>query len=282
MKSGLRSGILSDKAVLISCADQQTIPFSKMNLAPRSGTRISRPQKASYMFNNLPIHQMQKETLINDFVIRYQIQKPLLIPARTYSTLSLDKPNALVRPVTNQTLATDIAQDLQNVIVPDAANTPDSNESVSRLTSEPRSPSADSDPLGEESERFGQEVRRQGRNILLDRQNRVEPVDSDTLQTRITGFGPRFQSPQPQGGRVNIHTHFPTPQTPAGTGLSAASSRRSYTNGNGNGNGNGHHYSDPIHSAGTSRSVSRLSTGDLVDNSMRGEPSSYRGRMLPP
>ena len=85
MKSGLRSGILSDKAVLISCADQQTIPFSKMNLAPRSGTRISRPQKASYMFNNLPIHQMQKETLINDFVIRSQIQKPLLIPARTYT-----------------------------------------------------------------------------------------------------------------------------------------------------------------------------------------------------
>ena len=282
MKSGLRSGILSDKSVLISCADQQTIPFSKMNLAPRSGKRISRPQKASYMFNNLPIPQMQKETLINDFVIRSQIQKPLLIPARTYSTLSLDKPNALVRPVTNQTLATDIAQDLQNVIVPDAANTPDSNESVSRLTSEPRSPSADSDPLGEESERFGQEVRRQGRNILLDRQNRVEPVDSDTLQTRITGFGPQFQSPQPQGGRVNIHTHFPTPQTPAGTGLSAASSRRSYTNGNGNGNGNGHHYSDPIRSAGTSRSVTRLSTGDLVDNSMRGEPSSYRGRMLPP
>lgn len=99
MKSGLRSGILSDKSVLISCADQQSIPFNKINLAPRSGTRISRPQKASYMFNNLPIHQMQKETLINDFVIRSQIQKPLLIPARKFSTLSLDKPNALVRQV---------------------------------------------------------------------------------------------------------------------------------------------------------------------------------------
>lgn len=276
MKSGLRTGILSDKSVLVNCADQQTVPFHKMNLAARSGTKITRPQKASYMFNNLPIAQMQKETLINDFVLRSQIQKPLLIPARTYSTLSLDKENALVRQVTNQTLNIDMVRDLQSTVAPGAASTSDSDESVSQLTSEPRSPSADDDPFAGESERYGQEVRRQGRNILFGRQNRVQPVSSDTLQSRITGFGNQpFQSPQPPGGRVNTHTHFPTPQTPAGTGHSAASSRRSYTNGNGN--GNGRHYADPRGSG------INLVTGNIIpSNAMQGAPSSYRGPMLPP
>jgi hypothetical protein len=116
MKSGLRTGILSDKSVLISCADQQSIPFNKINLAARSGTKISRPQKSIYMFNNLNLPQSQKEELINDFVLRSQKQRPLVIPPRQYSTLSLDKPDALVAQVATHE-GGGVSADMYNQIV---------------------------------------------------------------------------------------------------------------------------------------------------------------------
>ena len=51
------------------------------------------------MYQNLPIPQAQKDSLINEFVLRSQKQLPLKISAMQYSTLSLDKVGAL----TNQT-----------------------------------------------------------------------------------------------------------------------------------------------------------------------------------
>lgn len=116
MKSGIRKGILSDESVLLHCADQQSIPLNKMHLAARSGTKISRPQKASYMYQNLPVSQSQKEELISDFVLRSQRAKPLVIPERQYSTLSLDKPNALVAQVATQS-GGGVALDIHNQII---------------------------------------------------------------------------------------------------------------------------------------------------------------------
>jgi hypothetical protein len=235
MKSGLRTGILSDKSVLISCADQQSIPFNKINLAARSGTKISRPQKASYMFNNLNLPQMQKEELINDFVLRSQKAKPLVIPPRQYSTLSLHKPDALVRQVATQTLSADLAQDLVNAVTqtdprPMSAA---SDESRGELTeSEPRSPrSPDADtPPPDPNNREYLDTLRQGRNHLFDRQNQQEPGSSNPNIYGIRSANNdhnaplTFGSPVPPGGRQGTHTRFATPQTPAGSGHSAADS----------------------------------------------------------
>lgn len=116
MKSGIRKGILSDESVLINCPDQQSIPLNKMHLAARSGSKISRPQKASYMYQNLPLPQSQKEELIRDFNLRSQKAKPLVIPARQYSTLSLDKPNALVAQVATQS-GGGVARDLTAALI---------------------------------------------------------------------------------------------------------------------------------------------------------------------
>ena len=140
MKIGTRQGILSDQSVLTRCADQQAVPFNKLNLAARSGARISRPQKAAYMFQNLPISMAQQDSLIEDFILRSQKQEPLAPIARTYSTLSLDKVDALVRQVATQTdggLARNLANDLIAALRPSSAA---SNESVSVLTSQPGSP----------------------------------------------------------------------------------------------------------------------------------------------
>ena len=95
----LRTGFLSDQSVLDRCPEENSIPFNKMNLAARSGAKISFPQKAGFMYQNLPIPQAQKDSLINEFVLRSQKQLPLKISAMQYSTLSLDKVGAL----TNQT-----------------------------------------------------------------------------------------------------------------------------------------------------------------------------------
>jgi len=87
-----------------------------MHLAARSGTKISRPQKASYMYQNLNLPQSQTEELIRDFNLRSQRAKPLVIPARQYSTLSLDKPNALVAQVATQS-GGGVALDIHNQII---------------------------------------------------------------------------------------------------------------------------------------------------------------------
>jgi len=301
MKSGLRTGILSDKSVLISCADQQSIPFNKINLAARSGTKISRPQKSIYMFNNLNITPMQKEELINDFVLRSQKAKPLVIPPRIYSTLSLDKQNALVRQVVTQTLANDLARDQINAVV-GLGSVASDDESVSQLTTRPGSPEADYPYSDNEDETDANVPEPDGDTGLPTTEERIQSynlrrgqifgrnafgvtdpmamnpsinapprVPTELLQSRITGFGPQFQPPQPLGGRVNRHTHF---ISPAGSGLSAADSMRST-----NGNGNGSHYADPIMSGGTSRgptSRMNLMTGDVVDRTDMHRPMGYR------
>ena len=116
MKSGLRQGILSDEAVLFRCPDQQSIPFQKLNLAARSGTKITRPAKAAYMFENLKLPATQKESLIEDFILRSQNQRPITVPARVYATLSADKVNALVKPVAYHSVSTDMQTDLNALI----------------------------------------------------------------------------------------------------------------------------------------------------------------------
>lgn len=152
MKSGVRKGFLSDESVLLHCPDQQQIPLNKMHLAARSGTKISRPQKAMYMYQNLNLPQSQTEELIRDFNLRSQKAKPLVIPARQYSTLSLDKPNALVTQVATQPgggVARDLAAALTNAVtqtiplndaVTQTDARPNSSTSVSQLTSEPGTP----------------------------------------------------------------------------------------------------------------------------------------------
>ena len=105
----LRTGFLSDQSVLDRCPEENSIPFNKMNLAARSGAKISFPQKAGFMYQNLPIPHAQKESLINEFVLRSQKQLPLSIPAMEYSTVSLDKVGALTNQ--NQT-GGDVSKDI--------------------------------------------------------------------------------------------------------------------------------------------------------------------------
>ena len=98
----LRQGFLSDESVLSMCIDQQTIPFNKLQLAAISANRkIVRPQKASYMFQNLPLSAKQKESLIENFVLRSQKTKPLVIPAQNYSTVSTQNVAPLVTQTAN-------------------------------------------------------------------------------------------------------------------------------------------------------------------------------------
>ena len=95
----LRQGYLSDETVLSMCPDQQTIPFNKLQLAAISANKkIVRPQKASYMFQNLPLSAKQKESLIEDFVLRSQKTKPLVIPAGQLSPLCTNRNNLCLRP----------------------------------------------------------------------------------------------------------------------------------------------------------------------------------------
>jgi hypothetical protein len=98
----LRQGYLSDETVLSMCPDQNSIPFNKLQLAAISANRkIVRPQKASYMFQNLPLSAKQKESLIEDFVLRSQKTKPLVIPAQKYSTVSTQNVAPLVTQTAN-------------------------------------------------------------------------------------------------------------------------------------------------------------------------------------
>jgi hypothetical protein len=98
----LRQGFLSDESVLNRCLDQQTVPFNKLQLAAISANRkIVRPQKASYMFQNLPLSAKQKESLIEDFVLRSQKTKPLVIPAQNYSNVSTQNVAPLVTQTAN-------------------------------------------------------------------------------------------------------------------------------------------------------------------------------------
>lgn len=116
MKSGLRQGILSDEAVLFRCPDQQSIPFQKLNLAARSGAKLTRPAKAAYMFQNLKLPATQKESLIEDFILRSQKQRPITVPARVYATLSADKVNALVTQVASNTISHQIQAAIQSAV----------------------------------------------------------------------------------------------------------------------------------------------------------------------
>lgn len=149
MKSGIRKGILSDESVLKACPDQNSVPLNKLHLAAITATgKIVRPQKAAYMFNNLPnMSQAEKQSLIEDYVLRSQKAKPLVIPERVYSTLSLDKGNALVRQVANQPggdLGAILANDLQGTVA-----------AVNRQNSDP---TANEPPTTQEEDEEGRQL----------------------------------------------------------------------------------------------------------------------------
>jgi hypothetical protein len=157
MKSGIRKGILSDESVLKACPDQNSVPLNKLHLAVITATgKIVRPQKAAYMFNNLPnMSQAEKQSLIEDYVLRSQKAKPLVIPERVYSTLSLDKGNALVRQVATQTdgdLGTSLTNDLQGTLA----------AAASRQNSDPTSNEPPSTPEEDEHDRQLQHHIRRG------------------------------------------------------------------------------------------------------------------------
>ena len=84
-----------DKKVLVERPDHQSIPFDKLELAPRVGNKIFRPQKAAYMINNLGLRRMDRETYLTDFVERSIKSRSILPPPVTYSTRSIDsnRPN---------------------------------------------------------------------------------------------------------------------------------------------------------------------------------------------
>ena len=66
------------------------------------------------MYQNLPIPHAQKESSINEFVLRSQKQLPLKISAMQYSTLSLDKVGAL----TNQTQnGSNVSNDILEILM---------------------------------------------------------------------------------------------------------------------------------------------------------------------
>ena len=91
--------------------------INKMNLAARSGAKLSFPQKAGFMFQNLSVPQAQKESLINGYVLRSQKQLPLKISAMQYSTVSLDKVGALVTQTQNGgNVSNDVLQSLMNSV----------------------------------------------------------------------------------------------------------------------------------------------------------------------
>ena len=111
-----------DEATLAHCPDQQTIPFLKLHLAPRVNNKIFRPQKAAYMFQNIPsIPQSQKESLISDFVERSIKSKPLDVKPEVYG------------PYSSNTTRPNVTRDIGNQVT-EAISSPDAE------TNEPRTP----------------------------------------------------------------------------------------------------------------------------------------------
>ena len=260
-----RKGYLSDHSVLAHCPENQHIPFKYLQLAARNGRKISRPQSAKLMFENLNMPQLQKNMLIEDFVLRAQKAKPLVVLPTNYNTLSLDKINALVTQ--NQYTQT-VAADLYNAVVAAiqsdngsySTNGNGSEYSEIRDSTDSSDPQVDVDDAG---------------IPFMPTDAPSSDIPSSSIDPKYTdktpppppppGFIGTYPSPQPPGGRVGTHTHFPTP---AGSGASAARSTPG-------------HFANPIQSGGTSsgiRARQNLVTGQVI-NSMQGQPEVGRGRV---
>ena len=218
----LRTGFLSDQSVLDRCPEENSIPCNKMNLAARSGAKISCPQKAGFMYPNLPIPHAQKESLINEFVLRSQKQLPLKIPAMEYSTVSLDKVGALVTQTQNGgDVSNDVLQSLMNSLNQSqiSANESLSDESLSETSDDQTGSPPNSRPPSPGNREI-LNLQREGRNLLLNRQNQQEPASTSSTRGSISANNDPnlsndpivFSSPTPHGGRVNAHTRFATPQ----------------------------------------------------------------------
>ena len=237
-----------DEATLAHCPDQQTIPFLKLHLAPRVNNKIFRPQKAAYMFQNIPsIPQSQKESLISDFVERSIKSKPLDVKPEVYGPYSSNttRPNvikdltdALTEAVSSPETGTD--RDNADAVLFIEENDNSQDDAPNEADDDSPHP-----PVGE---REGQEIGRQGRNILFQRENETTPVSTSLLHSRIVGFG----------------------SSPAGSGRSAASASRSTS-----------HFADPIATIGTSAGARQnFVTGDVFTSPMQGQPDNTgRGRM---
>ena len=95
-----------DVSVLANCPELQAIPMNKPQLAAIAGGKIYRPQKAAYMFENLPLSKAQKESLLIDFVERSMKTKPKTIPPHRYATRVTDHLSVVpstTRPIATQT-----------------------------------------------------------------------------------------------------------------------------------------------------------------------------------
>jgi len=95
-----------DVSVLANCPELQAIPMNKPQLAAIAGGKIYRPQKAAYMFENLPLSKAQKESLLIDFVERSMKTKPITIPPHRYATRVTDHLSVVpstTRPIATQT-----------------------------------------------------------------------------------------------------------------------------------------------------------------------------------
>ena len=97
-----------DKKVLAERPDHQSIPFDKLELAPRVGNKIFRPQKAAYMINNLRLNRANREMLVTDFIERSIRSRSNLPPPVTYSTRSIDSS----RPNVSQSMYSDLIASL--------------------------------------------------------------------------------------------------------------------------------------------------------------------------
>ena len=139
----MRTGFLSDQSVLSHCPHLQSIPLNKLQLAPRSGKKISRPQSALFMFNNLNLPQQQKDRLIENFIMRSEKSKPLTILPTRYNTLSLDHVGALVKQTqTSGDVATTMATQIIDAII----NRTQVAESQSTVSPSSGLPNVNNDP----------------------------------------------------------------------------------------------------------------------------------------
>lgn len=165
-----------DEATLAHCIDQQTIPLNKIYLAPRVGNKIFRPQKAAYMFQNIPnLSQSQKESLISDFVERSMKSKPIHFTPEVYGAFSLNEPR-----------------------------TPDSSVTGLLTDMYPEPDNSEDDAPNEADDASGADTDDEGLDVAVRHPSRPEP----TQPGFIVPFPQPFVSPQPPGGRANTHLRF--------------------------------------------------------------------------
>ena len=204
-----------DEATLAHCIDQQTIPLNKIYLAPRVGNKIFRPQKAAYMFQNIPnLSQSQKESLISDFVERSMKSKPIHFTPEVYGAFSLNA----TRPNVMRDMAIQVDEflpPLYSVVSPISSADAETNEprtpdsSVTGLLTDmyPEPDNSEDDAPNEADDASGADTDDEGLDVAVRHPSRPEP----TQPGFIVPFPQPFVSPQPPGGRANTHLRFSSP-----------------------------------------------------------------------